>query len=118
MTEKDIKRHLNYDLELLKLLRTENEGKDTYVVANQRYVRVLPFKSISKSEYCAITPSSGCIAAVYYSKKDAEERGLDYYLVDKNGNKIELEIIKATDFYTSVIKIAESFIEYLKMETK
>lgn len=118
MTEKDIMRHLNYDLELLKLLRTENEGKDTYVVANQRYVRVILFRSIRKAEYCAITPSSGCIAALFYSKKDAEERGLDFNLQDRNGNKIELEIIKATDFYTRCIEIAESFIEYLKMETR
>lgn len=118
MNKKDIIRRLNYYLELLQALRTENEGKDTYVVSNRRYVRVINFKSLRNPEYCVITPASGCIAALFYSKKDAEERGLGHYPADSNGNKIELEIIKATDFYTTVIDITESFIEYLGTETK
>ena len=39
---------------------------------------------------------------------------MDYNLKDGAGNKVELEIIPATEFYSAVIEMTQTIIKHLK----
>ena len=109
---------LSYELELIKELRTQNEGKDTYVVANDRYVHVREGYGLNDTDFLVVAPSSARYATIFYSKKDAEFRGMDYNLIDGEGNKVELKIIPATEFYSKLIEMTRIIIKHLKISSK
>ena len=108
---------LSYELELIKELRTQNEGKDTYVVANERYVHVREGYGLNNTDFLVVAPSSARYATIFYSKKDAEFRGMDYNLIDGEGNKVELKIIPATEFYSKLIEMTLTIIKHLKISS-
>lgn len=109
---------LSYELELIKALRTQNEGKDTYVVSNDRYVHVREGYGLNDTDFLLVAPSSARYATIFYSKKDAEFRGIDYNLIDGEGKKVELKIIPATEFYSKVIEMIQTIIKHLKISSK
>ena len=109
---------LSYELELIKELRTQNEGKDTYVVANDRYVHVREGYGLNDTDFLVVAPSCARYATIFYSKKDAEFRGMDYNLIDGEGNKVELKIIPATEFYSKLIEMTRTIIKHLKISSK
>ena len=118
MTQSQLLGELSYELELIKELRTQNEGKDTYVVANDRYVHVREGYGLNDTDFLVVAPSSARYATIFYSKKDAEFRGMDYNLIDGEGNKVELKIIPATEFYSKLIEMTRTIIKHLKISSK
>ena len=114
MTQSQLLVKLSYELELLKALRTQNEGKETYVVANVQYVHVRKGYGLRGTDFLIVAPFSARYATIFYSKIDAERRGMDYNLKDGAGNKVELEIIPATEFYSAVIEMTQTIIKHLK----
>ena len=118
MTQSQLLGELSYELELIKALRTQNEGKDTYVVANDRYVHVREGYGLNDTDFLVVSPSSARYATIFYSKKDAEFRGMDYNLIDGEGNKVELKIIPATEFYSKLIEMTRTIIKHLKISSK
>ena len=118
MTQSQLLGKLSYELELIKALRTQNEGKETYVVANERYVHVREGYGLNDTDFLVVAPFSARYATIFYSKKDAETRGMDYNLIDGAGNKVELEIIPATEFYSKAIEMAQTIIKHLQIASK
>lgn len=118
MTQSQLLGKLSYELELIKALRTQNEGKETYVVANERYVHVREGYGLNDTDFLVVAPFSARYATIFYSKKDAESRGMDYNLIDGAGNKVELEIIPATEFYSKAIEMAQIIIKHLQISSK
>ena len=118
MTQSQLLGDLSYELELIKALRTQNEGKETYVVANERYVHVREGYGLNDTDFLVVAPFSARYATIFYSKKDAESRGMDYNLIDGAGNKVELEIIPATEFYSKAIEMAQIIIKHLQISSK
>ena len=118
MIQSQLLGELSYELELIKALRTQNEGKDTYVVANDRYVHVREGYGLNDTDFLVVAPSSARYATIFYSKKDAEFRGMDYNLIDGEGNKVELKIIPATEFYSKLIEMTRTIIKHLKISSK
>lgn len=118
MTVEEFKRELTYALDLLKELRKDHEGKDTYVVANDTYVHCREGNGLNDTDFCVITPLIGRNASIFYGKIDAEERGMDYNLIDGRGKKVELKIIKASEFYSFVIDYAQSMLNRLSIATE
>ena len=118
MTQSQLLGKLSYELELLKALRTQNEGKETYVVANERYVHVREGYGLNDTDFLVVAPFSARYATIFYSKKDAESRGMDYNLIDGERNKVELEIIPAIDFYSKVIEMIQTIIIHLQIASK
>ena len=115
MTQSQLLGKLSYELELIKALRTQNEGKQTYVVANDRYVHVREGYGLNDTDFLVIAPFSARYATIFYSKIDAESRGMDYNLIDGELNKVELKIIPATEFYSKVIEMIQTIIIHLKI---
>lgn len=118
MTQSQLLGELSYELELIKALRSQNEGKETYVVANDRYVHVREGYGLNDTDFLVVAPSSARYATIFYSKKDAEFRGMDYNLIDGEGNKVELKIIPATEFYSKLIEMTRTIIKHLKISSK
>ena len=118
MTQSQLLGELSYELELIKALRTQNEGKETYVVANDRYVHVREGYGLNDTDFLFVAPSSARYATIFYSKTDAEFRGMDYNLIDGEGNKVELKIIPATEFYSKLIEMTRTIIKHLKISSK
>ena len=118
MTQSQLLGELSYELELIKALRTQNEGKETYVVANDLYVHVREGYGLNDTDFLVVAPSSARYATIFYSKKDAEFRGMDYNLIDGEGNKVELKIIPATEFYSKLIEMTRTIIKHLKISSK
>lgn len=114
MTTKELIGKLIYELELLKALRAKNEGEGTYVVANVQYVHVRKGYGLGDTDFLIVAPFSARYATIFYSKPDAERRGMDYNLKDGAGNKVSLEIIPATEFYSAVIEMTQNIIKHLK----
>lgn len=118
MTNKDFIRELSYEIDLLKQLRDANEGKETYVVANETYVHVREGYGLNDTDFRVISPCMARMVSIFYSIKDAEERGMDYHLIDGAGRKVELEIISASLFYTVLIAMTENMIKQLTLSTE
>lgn len=118
MTQSQLLGELSYELELIKALRTQNEGKETYVVANDRYVHVREGYGLNDTDFLVIAPFSARYATIFYSKIDAESRGMDYNLVDGERNKVDLKIIPATEFYSKVIEQTQTIIKHLQIASK
>lgn len=118
MTQSQFLVELSYELELIKALRTQNEGKDTYVVSNDLYVHVREGYGLNDTDFLLVAPSSARYATIFYSKKDAEFRGIDYNLIDGDGKKVELKIIPATEFYSKVIEMIQTIIKHLNISSK
>ena len=118
MTQSQLLGNLSYELELIKALRTQNEGKETYVVANERYVHVREGYGLNDTDFLVVAPFSARYATIFYSKIDAESRGMDYNLIDGERNKVELEIIPAIDFYSKLIEMTRTIIKHLKISSK
>lgn len=118
MTQSQLLGELSYELELIKALRTQNEGKETYVVANERYVHVREGYGLNDTDFLVVAPFSARYATIFYSKIDAESRGMDYNLIDGERNKVELEIIPAIDFYSKVIEMTQTIIKHLHIATE
>ena len=115
MTQSQLLGKLSYELELIKALRTQNEGKETYVVANDRYVHVREGYGLNDTDFLVVAPFSARYATIFYSKKDAEYRGMDYNLIDGERNKVELKIIPAIEFYSKVIEMIQTIIIHLQI---
>lgn len=118
MTIEEFKRELTYALDLLQELRKDHEGRETYVVANETYVHCREGKGLNDTNFCVITPFIGRYASIFYGKIDAEERGMDYNLIDGRGKKVELKIIKVSEFYSFVIDDAQSMLNRLSIATE
>lgn len=118
MTQSQLLGELSYELELIKALRTQNEGKETYVVANDLYVHVRENYGLNFTDFLLVAPFSARYATIFYSKYDAESRGMDYNLIDGEGKKVELKIIPATEFYTKVIEMTQTIIKHLQITSK
>lgn len=118
MTQSQLLGELSYELELIKALRTQNEGKETYVVANDLYVHVRENYGLNFTDFLLVAPFSARYATIFYSKYDAESRGMDYNLIDGEGKKVELKIIPATEFYSKVIEMIQTIIKHLKISSK
>lgn len=118
MTVKEFEFQLTYALDLLQELRKDHEGKDTYVVANETYAHCREGNGLNDTNFNVITPFIGRNASIFYGKIDAEERGMDYNLIDGRGKKVELKIIKASEFYSFVIDIAQSMLKRLSIATE
>lgn len=118
MTVKEFKRELNYALDLLQELRKDHEGKDTYVVANETYAHCRKGHGLNDTNFNVITPFIGRTASIFYGKIDAEERGMDYNLIDGRGKKVELKIIKASEFYSTVIAMAQTYLKRISIATE
>lgn len=116
MTNKELLRNLYYELELLKMLLSDNKGKETYVVANNRYVHVLEGWGLNGTEFNVICPLYAPRASIFYSIRDAKERGFGYHFEDEPNNNEELEIIKATEFYSYMIEETQDCIKVLQKE--
>lgn len=116
MTNKALLRNLYYELELLKMLRADNKGKETYVVANNRYVHVIEGWGLNGTEFNTICPLNAPRASIFYSIRDAKERGFGYHFEDEPTNTEELEIIKATEFYSYMIDETKDCIKVLEKE--
>lgn len=116
MTNKELLRNLYYELELLKMLRADNEGKETYVVANNRYVHVIEGWGLNGTEFNTICPLNAPRASIFYSITDAKERGFGYHFEDEPTNYGELEMIKAAEFYSDMIEETKDSIKVLKKE--
>ena len=113
MTNKELLRNLYYELELLKMLRADNEGKETYVVANNRYVHVIEGWGLNGTEFNTICPLNAPRASIFYSITDAKERGFGYHFEDEPTNYGELEMIKAVEFYSDMIEETKDSIKVL-----
>ena len=118
MTVEEFKRELTYALDLLQELRKDHEGRETYVVANETYAHCREGNGLNDTNFNVITPFIGRYVSIFFSKTDAEERGMDYNLIDGRGKKVELKIIKASDFYSSVIDDAQSMLNRLSLATE
>lgn len=118
MTIEGFIRELIYALDLLEELRKDHERRETYVVANETYVHCREGKGLNGTDFCVITPFIGRYVSIFYGKIDAEERGMDYNLIDGRGKKVELNIIKASEFYSSVIDDAQSMLNRLSIATE
>lgn len=117
MIQSQLLGNLSYELELIKALRTLNEGKETYVVANDRYVHVREGYGLNNTDFLVVTPFSARYATIFYSKQDAESRGMDYNLIDGELKKVELKIIPATDFYSKEIEMIQTMIKHLQIKS-
>ena len=116
MTNKELLRNLHYELELLKMLLSDNKGKETYVVANNRYVHVLEGWGLNGTEFNVICPLYAPRASIFYSITDAKERGFGYHFEDEPTNYGELETIKAAEFYSYMIDETKDSIKVLEKE--
>ena len=117
MTVKEFEIQLTYALDLLQELRKDHEVKETYVVANQTYVHCRGGIGINGTNFRVITPFIGRYVSIFYGKIDAEERGFNHYLIDGAGNKVEFKIIKASEFYSTVIDMAQFYLTRLSIAT-
>ena len=118
MTVEEFKRELTYALDLLIELRKDHEVRETYVVANETYVHCRGGLGLHNTNFRVITPFIGRYASIFYGKIDAKERGMDYNLIDGRGKKVEVKIIKASEFYTTVIDMAQTYLKRLSLATE
>ena len=118
MTVEEFKRELTYALDLLQELRKDHEGKGTYVVANETYVHCREGIGLNDTNFRVITPFIGRYVSIFYGKIDAEERGMNHHLIDGAGNKVEFQIIKASEFYSTVIDMAQFYLKRLSIATE
>lgn len=98
------------------MLREDNKGKETYVVANNRYVHVLEGWGLNGTEFNTICPLNAPRASIFYSITDAKERGFGYHFEDEPINYGELEMIKAAEFYSDMIEEIKDCIKVLEKE--
>ena len=108
---------LMYELDFLKAMREHIAGREIYVVANDTYVHVRDGYGIKNTDLGIITPFTGRLAKMFYSKADVAERGINYSPFDENDEIVELKIEKADEFYSRVIEMTENTIKQLKLAT-
>lgn len=106
---------LMYELDFLKAMREHIAGREIYVVANETHVHVRDGYGIKNTDLGIITPFTGRLAKMFYSKGDVEERGMNYSPFDENDDIVELKEEKAEEFYTRVIEMTENTIKQLKL---
>lgn len=118
MTRKEFIQDLEFTLLLLQTLRDSTRRREIYVVANETYVHVLNGNGLNNTDFNVITPKMGCLAKLFYSRHDAYINGMDYNLKDGAGNKVELNVIPATDYFSSVIEITKNMIKHLNIASE
>lgn len=103
------------ELDFLKAMREHVKGREIYVVANETHVHVRDGYGINNTDLGMLTPFTGRLAKMFYSKADVSERGLNFSPFDENDEIVELKIEKADEFYSRVIEMTENTIKQLKL---
>lgn len=109
---------LEYELDFLKCMRDYIALGEAYVVSDETHVHVRDGYGIKQTDLALITPFTGRLAKIFYSKQDVKERGMNYSPFDENDEIVELKIEKADEFYSRVIEMTENTIKQLKLATE
>lgn len=100
-------------LEQLKRL-SETIGVNKYVVASEDYVNVGSENGLNGTDFTPKSPVFSVKAQIFNSEEDAMLMGMDYYLVNGNGEKIIPQVIPAKQFFSEEMIVAERIIQNLK----